>query len=271
MAVLDRGARPRLLKTRRATFTGPELAALVLVALAWVVLAAMALQHALDASLTGAHASEASGMPGMPGMAGTRAGASPSIWSRVIAGLPYWLLMTVAMMGPVALAGVRHTSLNSLRWRRGRAVAEFSAGYLAVWSAVGVVALAAAESTTTVPRDIRLAVVLAGAAAWELSAAKRRASRACHRPLPLPFHGWPAERGALLFGLRQGTSCVGTCWCLMLTMVVVPGAHLLWMAALTCLIVMERIAGRPRRVSIITAGGLGAAAVATAALAALQG
>jgi predicted metal-binding membrane protein len=271
MAVLDKGARPRLLNTRHATVSGPELIALALVALAWVALVAMALQHLLDTSLTGAHASEASGMAGMPGMAATRATASLSVWSRVIAGLPYWLLMTVATMGPVALAGIRHTGLNSLRWRRGRAVAEFSAGYLAVWAAVGVAALGAAESTTTLPREIRLAVVLAGAAAWELSAAKRRASRACHRPLPLPLYGWPAERGALLFGLRQGASCVGTCWCLMLTMVVVTGAHLLWMAALTCLIAMERIAGRPRRVSIITASGLGAAAVATAVLAALQG
>jgi predicted metal-binding membrane protein len=271
MAVLDRGARPRLLKTRRAPLSRPELVALALVAFAWVALAAMALQHALDTSLTGAHASEAAGMPGMPGVVGTGSGASSSIWSRVVAGLPYWLVMTVAMMGPVALAGIRHTSHNSLRWRRGRAVAEFSAGYLAVWVAVGVAALAAAASTTTLPRDIRLAVVLVGAAAWELSAAKRRASRACHRPLPLPLYGWPAERGALLFGLRQGRSCAGTCWCLMLTMVVVSGAHLLWMAALTCLIAMERIAERPRRVSIITAGGLGAAAVATVALAALQG
>jgi predicted metal-binding membrane protein len=270
MAVLDRGARPRPLTARVATLSSPELAAIALVTLAWVALAAMALQHALDTSLTGAHASEAASMPGMPGITGTPAGASPSAWSRVIAGLPYWLLMTVAMMGPVALAGIRHTSLNSLRWRRGRAVAGFSAGYLAVWAAVGVAALAA-ESTTTLSRDIRLAVVLTGAAAWELSAAKRRASRACHRPLPLPLSGWPAERGALLFGLRQGTSCVGTCWCLMLTMVVVPGAHLLWMAALTALIAMERIAGRPRRVSVITASGLGAAALATVALVALQG
>jgi predicted metal-binding membrane protein len=270
MAVLLSGGRPRLLKTRRAPLSRPELVALALVALAWAALSAMALQHALDTRLTGARASEAD-MPGMPGMVGTGAGASSSIWSRVLAGVPYWLLMSVAMMGPVALAGIRHTSLNSLRWRRGRAVAAFSAGYLAVWAAVGVAALAAAASTTTLPRDIRLTVVLAGAAAWELGAPKRRASRACHRPLPLPLYGWPAERGALLFGLRQGASCAGTCWCLMLTMVVVPGTHLLWMAALTCLIAMERIAGRPRRVSIITAGGLGAAAVATVALAALQG
>jgi predicted metal-binding membrane protein len=270
MAVLDRGVRPRLLKTRRAELSSPELVAVSLVAVAWVVLVAIALRHSLDTSLTGAHPSQPAGPPGMPGMAGTPSGASPSVWSRLIAGLPYWLLMTVAMMGPVALAGVRHTAVNSLRWRRGRAVAEFSAGYLAVWAAMGVAALAAAESKT-LPRDMDVAVVLTGAAAWELSALKRRASRACHRPLPLPLYGWPAERGALLFGLRHGTGCVGTCWCLMLTMVVVPGAHLLWMAALTCLIAMERIARRPRRVSIVTASGLGAAAVATVVLAALHG
>jgi predicted metal-binding membrane protein len=269
MAVLDKGFRPRLLATRRATLSRPELAAVGLVALAWLVLVAMALQHALDTSLTGPRASGPAGMPGMPGAAPT-ASETSSVWSRVFAGLPYWLLMTVAMMGPVALVGIRHTGLNSLRWRRGRAVAEFSAGYLAVWTVIGVAALAAAESTTPLTSDLRLAAVLAGAVAWELSAAKRRASRACHRPTPLPLYGWPAERGALLFGLRQGTSCVGTCWCLMLTMVVVPGAHLLWMAALTCLIAMERIARRPRRVSSITAGGLLAAAAATVVLAALQ-
>jgi predicted metal-binding membrane protein len=270
MAVLERGIRPRVLKARRATLSSPELVAISLVVLAWVALVAMALHHALDTSLTGAAASQAADLPGMPGMAGTGSGASPSVWSRVIASLPYWLLMTTAMMGPVALAGIRHTAVNSLRWRRGRAAAEFSAGYLAVWAVVGVAALAASESAT-LPRDIGVAVVLTVATAWELSAAKRRASRACHRPVPLPLYGWPAERGALLFGLRHGASCVGSCWCLMLTMVVVPGAHLLWMAALTCLIAMERIARRPRRVSIITASGLGCAAVATVVLAALQG
>ena len=270
MAVLDRGVRPRPLTTRRPTLSSPELVAVSVVALAWVALVAMALQHAPDTSLTGAHASQAAGLPGMSGMTGTRSGTSPSVWSGVIAGLPYWLLMTVAMMGPVALVGVRHTALNSLQWRRGRAVAEFSTGYLAVWAAVGAAAIAAAEAKP-LPRDVGLSVVLTGAAAWELSAAKRRVSRACHRPLPLPLYGWPAERGALVFGLRQGVACVGTCWGLMLTMVVVPGAHLLWMTALTCLIAMQRIARRPRRASTITASGLGAAAVATVVLAALQG
>jgi predicted metal-binding membrane protein len=267
MAVLDRGVRPRLAKTRLATVSSPELVSASVVALAWVVLVAIALRHSITSGPTGAHATRAAGLFGTPGI---HPGASPSVWSIVVASLPYWLLMTVAMMGPVALAGIRHTALNSLRWRRTRAVAEFAAGFLTVWAAVGVAELAAAKSTT-LPRDVGLAVVLTGAAAWEVSAAKRRASRACHRPLPLPLYGWPAERGALVFGLRQGAGCVGTCWCLMLTMIVVPAAHLLWMTALTCLIAMQWIARRPRRVSMITASGLGAAAVATVVLAAVQG
>jgi predicted metal-binding membrane protein len=270
MAVLDRGVRPRLAKTRLATVSSAELVAASAVALAWVVLVATALRHSLGGGPTGAHVTHAAGLFGMADMVGIHPGASPSVWSDVVGSLPYWLLMTVAMMGPVALAGIRHTALNSLRWRRTRAVAEFAAGYLALWAAVGVAALAAAESTT-LPRGVGLAVVLTGAAAWELSAAKQRASRTCHRPLPLPLYGWPAERGALVFGLRQGAGCVGTCWCLMLTMIVVPAAHLLWMTALTCLIAMQWIARRPRRVSMITASGLGAAAVATVVLAAVQG
>ena len=100
-----------------------------------------------------------------------------------------WVLMSVAMMGPAALAGVRHTRLNSLRWRRGRAMTEFAAAYLAVWAIFGAVALTVVAALPGGPGTVALAIVLALAAAWQLTPLKRRWLRDCHRSVPLPPQG----------------------------------------------------------------------------------
>jgi predicted metal-binding membrane protein len=175
--------------------------------------------------------------------------------------------MVVAMMGPSALAGVRHTAENSLRWRRGRAMAEFSLAYLAVWTAVGLVALRTLAWLPVEAGVAALAVTLAAAAAWQLTPWKRRWLRDCHRAVPLPPTGWAAERGAVRFGVRNGLACVGSCWCLMLVMLVAPGAHLVWTVALTGVITTERWLARPRQATRRIAGGLAVAAVVAGGLA----
>jgi predicted metal-binding membrane protein len=196
---------------------------------------------------------------------GAHRGLSPSG-----AALGSWVLMTVAMMGPGALAGVRHTGMNSLCWRRRRAMAEFSASYLAVWVAFGLLVIAGTAAIPGVPGWPALAATLAVAAAWQLTPYKRRLLRDCHRSVPLPPTGWSADRGALTFGLRNGLACLGSCWCLMIVMVAVPGAHLLWTAALTGVVTTERWVERPRRVSRWAAVGLGAAALGAAGAALLR-
>jgi len=180
------------------------------------------------------------------------------------ASLSSWLLMTVAMMGPAALGGVRHTAVSSLCWRRRRAMAEFSASYLAVWAALGLVVVAATAALPIVPEWPALAVSLAVAAAWQVTPWKSRRLRDCHRSIPLPPSGWRAEGAALEFGLRQGVACVGSCWCLMLVMLVIPGANLPWTVALTCLVTAERWAERPRRTTRLAAVGLAIAAIGAA-------
>src|SRR3954447_7700469 len=95
-----RSGRPRQLMAAH-----PELGAALLVAAAWGFLLVRA-------------------QPGVAGggsMPGMTSGAGHSALSLVSGGLAYWLVMCVAMMGPVALAGVRHPGLNSLRWRCRRA------------------------------------------------------------------------------------------------------------------------------------------------------
>ena len=254
---LARPARPAL---RRLLLRHPELGAAVVVAAAWVTLVA------LDAA--GGHGSgvASGGMPGMPGMTARGPAAPGGAWSAAVSGLPSWILMTVAMMGPAALLSVGYTGRSSLRWRRRRAMAEFSAGYLGVWAALGVLALAAAASAPGVSRPATLAVVLAAAAAWQLTPVKRRFLLAAHRTAPLPPRGWRAERGAVAFGLRNGLACVGSCWCLMVVMAVAPGGELPWMAGLTVVAAAERLSRRPRRATRVTAVILGFATVATLAL-----
>jgi predicted metal-binding membrane protein len=243
----------------------PELGAAAAVAAAWALLIAAA----VGAARSGGWLAWINSMPAMvtadqAGGTFTAALASLAAWSRAAGALPGWALMTIAMMGPAALAAVRHTGLNSLRWRRRRAMAEFSAGYLAVWTAFGLVALTTAETARAVPGAQALALALIVAAAWQLSPIKRRCLRACHHVVPLPPRGWRAEAAAVRFGLRHGLSCLGSCWCLMLVMIAAPGSQVLWTAVLTGIVTSEKVSGRPRHAVRLGAAVLAIAAVATA-------
>jgi predicted metal-binding membrane protein len=262
MAILGTSSLPERADMRRLLIGRPEALAGVVVVLAWVFLLLRGGQGLHHGTTT-----DPAAMPSMPGMVPSHPPAVEGPWTRAVTQLPQWVLMTVAMMGPVALAGIRHTGRNSLRWRRGRAMTEFAAAYLAVWTAFGAVALAATARLSSLPGTAGLGAVLALAVGWQLSPLKRRCLRSCHHSVPLPLHGWPAERGAALFGLRHGVSCLGTCWCLMLVMIVAPGWHLLWTLALSVAIAVERWAQHPRRASRFVAAGLASAAGGTLALA----
>jgi len=240
-------ARQRL-DVRRCLLRHPETVASIVVGVAWLLLISIQLRGAPG----GGHA----GMPGMD-MTPETASRLPGIANPI----GWWVLMSVAMMGPAALAGVRHTGLNSLRWRRGRAMAGFAAAYLAVWAIFGAVAITIVGALPDITGTVALATALTLAAAWQLTPLKRRWLRDCHRSVPLPPHGWKAELGALRFGLRNGLSCLGSCWCLMLVMVVAPANHLLWMVALTVVVTAERLVERPRYVTRMAAAALAIAAV----------
>src|SRR6266540_6753308 len=56
--------------------------------------------------------------------------------------------------------------------------------------AFGALALTVAALVPAAPGSAAFAIVLAGAAAWQLSPLKRRWLRDCHRSVPLPPRGW---------------------------------------------------------------------------------
>jgi predicted metal-binding membrane protein len=185
----------------------------------------------------------------------------------VVEGLPGWSLMVVAMMLPVTLPAVRHVGLNSMRRRRLRAMAVYTAVYVGAWVLFGVSALGLAHLATDhagLGADAVLALTLAAAAAWQLTRAKRRALYACGRTVPLPPHGLRADAGCARFALLHAWRCMRSCWAVMAVMVAVGHSSLAWMAALTALVAAEELTVRGRRVTRPAAVVLGAAAAAVA-------
>jgi predicted metal-binding membrane protein len=181
------------------------------------------------------------------------------------AALSDWALMTVAMMVPVTLPAVRHVGFNSIRRRRQWAMTLYSAVYLGVWIAFGVLALAGerlVRETLGLDGRILLTLALAAAAGWQLTRVKRRALFRCRRTVPLPPVGLRADAGCARFALQQGWRCVTSCWALMLVMTVVGHSGLIWMMALTALIVVEELTLlgrrllRPSAVALTLAAGL---------------
>jgi hypothetical protein len=68
------------------------------------------------------------------------------------------------------------------------------------------------------------------------------------------MHGWQdGRRGALLMGAKHGLFCLGCCWGIMAVLFVVGLMNLGWMAALSLLIVAEKLA--PRGLTIGRASG----------------
>jgi predicted metal-binding membrane protein len=194
-----------------------------------------------------------------PGVGGVAVGVVALAWVGLLvrpghhwagpADLPQWTVMVVAMMGPAALPGIRHTARNSLRWRRGRAAAGFGLGYLAVWAGYGAVVLLLPAAP--------VGAALLVAAGWQLTPYKRRWLLECHRARPLPPTGLAADRAAAGFGLRVGGACAGSCWALMLVMVAAPMTAP-GTAALAGLVLTERITRHPVRTTRLAALGLAA-------------
>jgi predicted metal-binding membrane protein len=205
----------------------------------------------------------------MAGMGGSGDGGAWPDPTSLAAGLPIWALMSVAMMLPAALPAVRHVAVNSLYWRRRRAVLEFLAVFLGIWAIFSAVVFGTLASQVPAGSTAALAAALALAALWQLTPLKRRALLACHRPQALPPHGWRATAGVARFGLGNGGACLASCWAMMLAMAVIGSARLVWMAAFAGLIAVEKLNLKPGRTARRVGALLAAAAIGAAAAAVL--
>ena len=175
-----------------------------------------------------------------------------SVRSPMPAALPAFLLGWLVMMAAMMLPAVAPVVLLYQRAARRGTVAPvglFVAGYLAVWTAVGVPAYLAWRWVQPAVMDGRpWAGRLAGgtlllAAAYQLTPLKDACLRNCRSPLS----AFTTVRGslssapvALRVGARNGLWCLGCCWALMAVLVAVGVMQPWWMAGIAALIFIEK-------------------------------
>jgi predicted metal-binding membrane protein len=162
--------------------------------------------------------------------------------------LAMWTTMMVAMMFPtVAPIVLLHRMVVRRRGEGTAPTVAFGGGYLAVWTAAGLVPLAAlvgfrhvAAGSPWVGRAGGAVLVVAGA--YQFTRWKETCLRACRSPLTfLATHDFRRGRiGAFRAGVSHGLYCLGCCWALMAVLFVVGLMNLVWMAAIAAVFVAEK-------------------------------
>lgn len=170
-----------------------------------------------------------------------------------------WVAMMGAMMLPAVLPVVR---LYARASALGRAAptAYFAFGYLAVWASMALPAYLAWRALEQPLADGRpwvarlAAATFLAAGLWQLTPLKTACLRHCRSPLGFFLRfGGGARRplGAVRMGVTHGAFCFGCCWAIFAILVVLGTMNLVWMAALTALIVLEKHARHGEAISSV--------------------
>ena len=166
-----------------------------------------------------------------------------------------WVTMMAAMMLPSALPMV--LVVRGASAARGgppgpdAAACTFVAGYLAVWTAYGLLAYGAFRVLVAVHPGFlawdRQGPVVAGAAVaaaglYGLTPLKRACLRHCRTPLGFVMHRWrDGAAGAFAMGVEHGGWCLGCCAGLMLVLFAVGVMSLAWMAVVAGIVFAEKV------------------------------
>jgi predicted metal-binding membrane protein len=167
-----------------------------------------------------------------------------------------WAVMMVGMMLPSAAPAI----LLYARVMRGSADAQaplartwaFAGGYLLAWTAFSAAATLAqwglAETALLSPMMESAspafgAALLIVAGAYQWTPLKEACLTTCRAPAAfITQHFRPGIGGALWLGARHGLYCVGCCWALMALLFVGGVMNLLWIAAITIFVLLEKLA-----------------------------
>jgi predicted metal-binding membrane protein len=182
-------------------------------------------------------------------MAGMDAGPGTDLGA-----LGWFLGVWVVMMAAMMLPSMAPTAALYARMTRRRGVDQpllFTAGYLAVWGAVGLLAYGAFELGRSLFGGAlawhaggRWAAggVLALTAAYELTPLKDVCLAHCRSPLGFLLGHWrDGRRGALEMGVRHAVWCLGCCAGLMVALFALGVMSLTWMVLVAALIALEKI------------------------------
>lgn len=171
-----------------------------------------------------------------------------------------WAVMMAAMMLPAAapLLLLLAKSYHARYSRRRAAVATGLAGlgYLAAWTGFSLLATLAQwgllEARLVSPMMESSSpwlsgVLLVAAGAYQFTPLKHACLWRCRSPLSVLLNQWrEGYLGAFRMGLRQGAYCTGCCWLLMALLFAFGVMNLIWIAALSVLVLLEKILPQPR-------------------------
>ncbi len=165
-----------------------------------------------------------------------------------------WMVMMVGMMLPPVLPWILLFAASHRGRGRGRTylpTSLFAAGYFIVW---GAYSLAAAGAQLLMrPSDLldhggslvapAGGTVLIVAGIFQFTPFKAACLAHCRSPLGFFLTRWrDGPVGTLGMGMRHGAYCLGCCWALMAVGFAVGVMNLVWMAALTVFLCVEKIA-----------------------------
>jgi len=187
-----------------------------------------------------------------------------------------WFVMMAAMMlpaiGPVLLA---QRIVVRARGEGPLTSVAFVASYLTVWLLMGLVPLLAFLAFRDLPIEAQYSpwlrnvagAVLVVAGVYQLTPLKGTCLRVCRSPLSfVQTQNATGARGALRAGASYGAYCVGSCWALMMVLLVVGLMNLIWMAAIALIFLAEKNWRYGTLLTRLAGAGLAALGLAVAAV-----
>ena len=165
-----------------------------------------------------------------------------------------WAIMMVGMMVPSAAPIVLVYASFSRKNEKASpylSTGSFLGGYLLVWTGFSLIATllqwgldeAALLSPMMVSTSPMLgAGILITAGVYQLSPYKNACLAHCRHPIQYFMAHWRKGRiGALRMGLHHGVFCLGCCWFLMMLLFFGGVMNLLWIAAITLFVLLEKV------------------------------
>jgi predicted metal-binding membrane protein len=198
-------------------------------------------------------------LPGLSPLTHTHAG-SPGLAAFVVSTAAWFIMMVAMMLPPVVpwlllvASGARRGSLWS------STAGLFAAGYFAIWLGYSIAAATVQvglQQVGLLGQDLSLGpriggAVLITAGLFQLSPLKDACLTHCRNPIGYFLQRWrDGPVGALRMGAAHGVFCVACCWALMAVAFAVGIMNLLWMAALTAMLILEKNAPGGRLLGVL--------------------
>jgi predicted metal-binding membrane protein len=166
----------------------------------------------------------------------------------------WWAMMPGMMLPSAAPMILTFATINRHKRRRGQPFVStmvLTSGYLIAWGVFGIFATLAdwgfERAALISPLTGKLtpilgAVVVTAAGIYQLTPLKSVCLTHCRSPFDFVLNHWRAgTAGALRMGVEHGLYCLGCCWFLMALLFAAGIMSLLWMAAITVFVFVEKL------------------------------